>query len=185
MTSVYTHYSPNEDSFLIGSSKTYTMIPIIFGQMKIRVGETIVDSRLRNKGGNKSNSLQVTSGLLDVAYDSDNKVLCAHTNTYNFRMLIDHSVLRPHNLKKKIAWTDSKIVCNAKINSILENSTKSVKNEIPEWAGFHLFSRWKYCDKKEKKRQLHYIEIFTIVNNDKCCQRIYVRSCKKYLKFLH
>ena len=85
--SQYNHYPNGISSYLIGSSKTYPGNKITFSKYT-NVGHVVLDSRLRNKGGNKTGDMFVTSGMLDIAYDPGKKEHCAHTSTHNFRMLI-------------------------------------------------------------------------------------------------
>lgn len=134
--SIYSHYQNGNFIEQLNAPK----LVIDFNRLNLTTNQTIVDSRLRNKGGNKFGDLFVTSGLLTCKINGNIHV--AHTDTYNFRMLIDHYSQQYSPQKNvKFAWQNSSIVCNARINKIIPGNTKSDKN-VPDWAGFHLFGRY-------------------------------------------
>ena len=126
----YSHYQKGKYCRV----KEAPMIVIDFHRLNLKPEQTIADSKLRNKGGNKFNDLFVTSGSLICK--SNDKVLVAHTNTHNFRILVDS-----YSNNLKMGWQDSSIVCNARINKIMPGNIKH-NNNIPDWAGFHLFGRY-------------------------------------------
>ena len=137
--SVYSHYASGKCI----EKKEPASIVIDFNRLNLKPGQIIVDSKLRNKGGNSFENLFVTSGLLTCK--SNDKISVANTNTHNFRLLIDHceTVYKESSIgkKEKVAWKNSSITCKARINSIIKNETES--GMIPVWAGFHLFGRYK------------------------------------------
>lgn len=125
--SYYSHYTKGKYVQMKHAPK----LVLDFNRLKLKAGQTIIDSRLRNKGGNKFSYLLSTSGLLTCKQNE--KILVAHTETHNFRALIDYY----EGDGIKVAWQDSSIVCNARINKRIND-----KGKIPEWAGFHLFGRY-------------------------------------------
>jgi hypothetical protein len=76
-----------------------------------------------------------TSGLLTCK--TNDNICVAHTETYNFRMLIDYYENNHLSIRSKVAWQDSSIVCSARINKVIKD-----QGNMPDWAGFHLFGRY-------------------------------------------
>ena len=126
--SFYSHYV--DGKFI--EMKDGPTLEIDFSKLNLKLGQTIVDSKLRNKGGNSFGNLFVTSGLLTSKLNG--VVSVANTNTHNFRVLIDYY----DEFKSKVAWKNSTICCTVRINHLLQNGST-----IPDWSGFHLFSRYK------------------------------------------